>query len=87
VVLQRKPRNTTCYPQEPKHYKFDSGLEQLEEEDKRTKKETMAILKCSIYIGKFIQFIAERGRTKENRVKGNHLGKSDGKKISNISGG
>jgi hypothetical protein len=38
-------------------------------------------------IWKFIQFIAERGHIKENRVKENHIGKSDGKEISNISGG
>ena len=40
----------------------------------------MAFLKCRYR--KCIQFIAERGYTKENRVKGNPLGKSDEKEIS-----
>jgi hypothetical protein len=51
----------------------------------RTKKETVAFWKCRYR--KCIPFIAERGYIKENRVKGNPLGKSDEKKISNINGG
>ncbi len=48
------------------------------------KKETVAFWKCRYR--KCIQFIAERGHIKENRVKGNPLGKSDEKEISNVSG-
>ncbi len=37
-------------------------------------------------IGNVYIFIAERGHIKDNRVKGNPPGKSDEKKISNVSG-
>ncbi len=53
---------------------------------KKTKRKQWQFGNAVLY-RKFIQCIAERRRTKENRVKGNQLGKSDEKEISNISGG